>query len=925
MCQQCERPACVRACPVTPKAISRDPETGVVEVDESRCTGCGECVLGCPYGAMGFDPVEHHAVKCDLCAERRSRDLGPACAEVCPAEAISFGERGHHHEKAQTANRQIRDHDPFLMGPATVYLERFDGHERLEPESQLRVSASDAAGVRAGRVPSDAAVHPYGSPVAERIPDRVVPAGCNLCFNCCSIKVHFNNDLPVRISGNDEDPVLRGKVCPKSQMSLQSFADPRRLTQPLKRVGARGEGRFRPISWAQALDEIATRLAAVREQHGPEALAVFAGARTGAITTGGYVRLFTQLWGTPNVAGTEAFCGNGKDLAFRLIQGTGGSPNSYTETDIGSAELYVYMGDNQAETRPVYFGMVNDWRIKNRARMVVVDPRYTVAASKADEWLGIRPGTDLALGLALIHEIFSRELHDESFCRSWVLGWEDWRDHVFEREFDADWAAPITSISADQIRALAREIAQANGCMLFASRGVNHHSNSTQTNRVLMFLMAMTGNWGRKGGGYANMTFSIPVEANAPAGRRRESTRPRLRQSPTGWSEAVLQQRPYPIRALIATANPLSNWPGQDKAREVMRALDLVVHMDLYQNATSDFADYVLPVAAGIERGGISRYNDDRRIVWIDKMIDPPGEAKADGWIWIELGKRFGFDDVLKDEYKDIANFWDQVCINDDDNLRGCTTRRLKSRPYRWVRAPVASEQAEEIETLFMEGTTAPGAPPGYRFPTGSGKLEFMTEQQNAALELFGLSCLPEFYSEREQLMDLPYAQLLDDDEGGGPESPFCDSGKCVARMVIRDDVDKHPGRELRTKGFDTELITGRPPAPHFHSWTHNFWQAQEMWPDLFVQIHPHKAQRLGILDGKPVMVETAHGSAEAKAWVTPNIRETAVFMPIGWDERQPFHPWRSVNFLTDKSQRDPLADQTNLKSLLCRVRPLTR
>jgi anaerobic selenocysteine-containing dehydrogenase len=116
------------------------------------------------------------------------------------------------------------------------------------------------------------------------------------------------------------------------------------------------------------------------------------------------------------------------------------------------------------------------------------------------------------------------------------------------------------------------------------------------------------------------------------------------------------------------------------------------------------------------------------------------------------------------------------------------------------------------------------------------------------------------------------------------------------------------------------ELVTGRPPAPHFHSWTHYFWQAQEMWSDLYAQIHPERAKKLGVADGERVKIETAHGAIEAVAWLTTGIRETSVFVPIGWGENQPYHPWRSVNFLTDKMQRDPISDQTNLKSLLCRV-----
>ena len=129
----------------------------------------------------------------------------------------------------------------------------------------------------------------------------------------------------------------------------------------------------------------------------------------------------------------------------------------------------------------------------------------------------------------------------------------------------------------------------------------------------------------------------------------------------------------------------------------------------------------MLPAATGIEKGEIGRANDDRRVVWIDKLIEPPGEAKADAWIWIELGKRLGFGDVLKDEWKDPRVFWDEACIN-NDHLRGCTQKRLHSVPYRWVRQPVASEDAPEIDTLYLEGSTATGKPPGHRFPTKIGR-----------------------------------------------------------------------------------------------------------------------------------------------------------------------------------------------------------
>jgi len=927
-CQHCERPACLRACPVDPKAISKDVHTGVVSINPDRCTGCGECVVACPYGAMGYDAEGHHAVKCDLCADRREQGSGPACASVCPGYAIGFGLRDDHLIYAEDNNRTIRDHDHFLLDPATVYLERTrtpDGGDTdvitgREPPVVIDSPLSKA------RVSMKSTAFPYGRSREERNANRVQPGGCNLCFNCCTTNFHFKDDRLVRITGNEQDPVLNGKVCPKSQLTLQLYHNEARLTQPLKRVGARGENKFEPVSWDQALDEIAGKLTALGEEFGPETLGIYVGTRTGILTANGYARLFSQMWGTPNYEGTDPFCAAGKNLAYEMTQGSHGSGNSYTEGDLGSAEMYLYMGDNQAETRPVYFGLINDWRLKNNARMVVVDPRLSVTASKADRWLPIRTGTDMALGLALCHHILSHNLYDEAFCDAWVLGWDAWRNFILEKGYSPAWAAEITSIAETEIIRLAEEVAHADGCVIFASRGINQHTNSTQTNRVLMYLAAITGNAGRKGGAFCNMTAGVPMSVNAPENRMAPTGRPMIRRSPTGWTDAMTRAAPYPMKAMIACNNPLAQWPGQDAAREAFLALDLLVHIELFPNETSAYADYVLPAATGIEKGEIGRSADDRRVVWIDKMIDPPGEAKADGWIWIELGKRFGFGDVLKEEYKDSAVFWDEVCIQ-NEHLRGVTQKRLHETPYRWVRYPVACEGAEEQETLYLEGTTAVGCMDDRRFPTESGKMEFWTENLEARFAVQGLSALPEFYSEREHLIDLPYMTVLESEGEEAVLSRFSETRMWAVRgLISHPDDEEHENHSaaLREQGFTAELVTGRPPAPHFHSITHYFWQAQEMWPDLYVQIHPRHAQRLGIHDGQRVQVDTLHGSIEAVAWQHAGIRETAVYIPIGWGERQPHNPWRSVNFLTDKTQRDPVSDQTNLKSLLCRITPLS-
>ena len=915
-CQHCERPACLRACPVHPKAIAKDPETGVVTVDEARCTGCGECVVACPYGAMGFDPVDHHAVKCDLCADRRERGRTPACASVCPTTAIRFGERADHLAAVAREGRAAVEHDHFLMGPATVYLPPARPRSERAAAPKLIALMADLSSREAlGAVPREG---PYGADRDERTADRIVPGACNVCFNGCPVKFHIRDDKVVGITGNDEDPTFRGRICPKSQMTLQLYNNERRLTRPLKRVGPKGAGRTEPIPWTQALDEIAAKLVELRDRHGPETLALFSGTRSGIITNNGYVRLFRQMWGTPNQESTEPFCSSTKNLAFAMVQGDRALPNSYTPSDIGSAGLFVYFGDNQAETRPVYFGMINEWRRRTGARMVAIDPRLSATANAADQWLPIRSGTDMALVLAMISHIFARGLHDRHFCEHWMEGWERWRDWLDARGYTPAWAAPVTDLPREEIENLAEAIATADGCMIYASRGINQHSNGTQTNRALMFLAAMTGNWARPGGGYFNVSSATFIRADAPPERRAAPARPAVGRSPAAWLAAMTEAEPYPITAMIGSNNPFALWPSQERVRAAVRALELYVHLALFENEASAFADYVLPVASGVEKGGISRASEERRIVWSDRLIDPPGEARSDGWIWIELGKRLGFGNVLKEEYKDIGVFWDEMCAG-SEHLRGCTSEAFRASPTRTLRFPM-DPSGVAPETLYREGTTATGEPGGRRFPTRTGKLEFWTEEQEAAFAALGLSALPEFYSEPEQLVDLPWL------ERGGKvaalEQPrmFSDRPSYGRPARIVPGSDDSPGARLRARGFDTALVTGRPPAPHFHSWTHDFWQAQEMWPDLYVQVHPRKAGALGIEDGAPVRIETADGAIEARAWVRDGIRPDTVYVPIGWGEKQPWNPWRSVNHLTDHTQRDPMADQTNLKTRLCRI-----
>ena len=235
-CQQCERPACLRACPVEPKVISKDALTGVVSIDENRCTGCGECAISCPYGAIGYNAHQHHAVKCDLCAERRVGGDGPACASVCPTNAISFGERADLLAIAKQDGRELLEHDHFLQKPATIYLKQFDQqHNDCNSKGRSKATQNIPALLSDHEVRQNLDFNVTNKVyskrlrrIAEASSTEIVPGGCNICFNACPVKYHLRDDEIVNIYGNDDDPLFQGRVCAKAQMTLQLYDNPQR-------------------------------------------------------------------------------------------------------------------------------------------------------------------------------------------------------------------------------------------------------------------------------------------------------------------------------------------------------------------------------------------------------------------------------------------------------------------------------------------------------------------------------------------------------------------------------------------------------------------------------------------------------------------------------------------------------------------------
>ena len=351
----------------------------------------------------------------------------PAPASARP-HAIRFGERADHLVAVAREGRDAIEHDHFLMGPATVLPAAGAAAERTRGGAEA--DCADGGPVEPRRSSGPCTREgPYGADRDERTADRIVPGACNVCFNGCPVKFHIREDKVVGITGNDEDPIFRGRICPKSQMTLQLYNNQRRLTRPLKRVGPKGVG-------ADGADCLGRRRWTKLPRSSSSCATGTGPEDVGPVLRDPFRDHHQQRLRAPvpaDVGDTQP----GEHRAVLLLhqepwrsawcRATGRCPTAIRPPTSASAGLFVYFGDNQAETRPVYFGMINEWRRRTGAGMVVIDPRLSATANAADRWLPIRSGTDMALVLAMINHIFARGLHDRRFCEHWMEGWERWR------------------------------------------------------------------------------------------------------------------------------------------------------------------------------------------------------------------------------------------------------------------------------------------------------------------------------------------------------------------------------------------------------------------------------------------------------------------------------------------------------------------
>jgi thiosulfate reductase/polysulfide reductase chain A len=470
---------------------------------------------------------------------------------------------------------------------------------------------------------------------------------CDMCFWRCAGYAHVRGDRLVKFEGNPRDPASQGRLCPRGTGAVGAYYDPDRLKKPLVRRGARGKEEWTAVTWDEALTHIAERMQKIKAEHGPEAMA----GLTHGIGAGMFQHVL-RSWGAINFAGASfAQCRGPRDVGFTLTFGSGvGSPEP---TDIANTDCLVLIGTHLGEN--MHNAQVREFAqaVERRIPIIVVDPRFSVAASKAKYWLPIKPGTDLALLLAWMNVLVTEGRHDKAFVDKYGHGFDQFAAEI--ASYTPEWAAPETGIDAALIRTTAREFASYRpASLIHPGRRVVWNGDDTQRSRAVALLNALLGNWGRKGGLYLSAGIKIapyPLP-KPPASDKPKADNPNGERYPfadeavtTGLREATLTGKPYPIKGwFVYSTNLMTALPNPADTLAAIDKLDLLVVVDTMPSEIAGYADVVLPEVTFLERHDeLSRAWG--RTGWValrQPVMSAPADQKPGWWIAKQLAEKLG-------------------------------------------------------------------------------------------------------------------------------------------------------------------------------------------------------------------------------------------------------------------------------------------
>ncbi len=711
----------------------------------------------------------------------------------------------------------------------------------------LKLSALTGAAVGLNQItPPCSALSAPRSPRRPQgvIEEKWVHTSCLCCSGRCAIKVRVVNGRAVKITGNPFSLLSDGKVCPRSHIGLQILYDPERIGSPLKRRNReKGRGvdpQWSPISWDQAIEEIEDRLRSLREIHKSHQLLILNGLNSKS--TEDMIFRFAEAFGTPSIVSGDGLDGESEKSGNWMADGH----YEFSAYDLDRTQYLLLFGADLLESGKPLSHLLRKWgRIRrerpNRAKIVMIHPRYSVTAAKSDEWIPISPGTEGALAMGMAYVIIQERLYDKAFIERWTAGFENYRKVVFQ--YPLEQVSRITGIPSDTIQRLAREFAMTKPAIAMRGKGSLYLPGGSYNSYAIHCLNGLVGSIDVPGGvlyqekPHYKALPSIVEDGIAKKGRDRPPVHfggterfPCARSVTNQVPESILEEIPYSTEMAIGfNCNFMMTAPSTKRWEEAMKKVPFYVHLSPFMNEMALYADLLLPTTTYLEEWGYDHSSHGAGFAEVrikQPVVKPYGEAKSSMDILLMLAKKLGGSIE-----KSFASLGD----GQEGFVKFRTSSLMVWRDFLAKGVWVGPEyQYRKYDRIFNT--------PSKRFEFSSGNLETL----------------------------------------------FVKNGKRRERQ--RDD--RHRYDEVRFLGEKESyplILHPYQPLMAFEHGSQNYPWAQEIYLPLHgrgwdtpVEINSETAHRLGIRDGDEIWVESPFSRIKARAKCSEGLHPEVIAIPSG-------------------------------------------
>ncbi|USD36605.1 MULTISPECIES: thiosulfate reductase PhsA [Ferrimonas] len=679
--------------------------------------------------------------------------------------------------------------------------------------------------------------------------DKAIHSICEMCSTRCPISARIVNGKNVSILGNSNAKSFGGAVCARGGAGHSLLYDKQRLVKPIKRVGARGEGKWQEIEWDEAYAMMADKLGRIKQQYGPEAVAF--SSKSGS----NHKHLFhlAKAFGSPNTFTHGSTCPSGYKIAALAMFGTKMKRDLSNSKYIINFGHNLYEGINMSETRGLMKAQAD-----RGAKLVVFEPRFSIVADKASEWHAIKPGTDVTVALALCHVLIYDNLYDKAFIERYVNGFDAFAKEM--KAYTPEWAESISDVPAEDIRRIAHEYAAAapHAVVDFGHRA-SFTTEEFELRRALFAANVLIGNIERKGGLYAGKkakTYNkfaggdvTPGLAKPKVNGMPKPTAARIdsvdKQFAMLWSnggiyqsilDATLENQPYKIHGwVMSRTNPMQTMTDRARVVKAIEAMEFVVCCDVYVSETAAYADLVLPESTYLERDEeiFDKSGKNPAYYVRQPVVETIGDTRPSWLIWKQAADALGLGQFFPWENMDTLQL---LQVKKDVPL----LQKIKQEGYVSFGTPLMLREPSMVakfaaaypnaHAVDADGTYASAM----KFKTPSGKIELSSDK--------------------------------------------------VETMAPGRGVIKY--REVTLKKADELFFIQGKTAIHTNGATHNVPFLSNLMSDNAVWLHPLTAGLLGIQSGDAIRLHNDIGSEEGTALVTPGIRPDTVFAYMGFGSK---------------------------------------